>query len=169
MFYNSITNIPVLINGTNINTSQHPALNYRPYGAPYSYIYIPASELTRLGATVTWDSSQQRLIISSTCSTIIAAMQRDIDLLKSQSPTQQDSESYYATLKDKPTIVAAKVTSTEIRFVGKPQVFSGNYTGQYAEGKSYPFYSEADIGGKRFYIVKDNFGVWNSFKYIEPI
>jgi hypothetical protein len=98
-----------------------------------------------------------------------AAMQRDIDLLKEQSPTQQDSESYYNSLPVKAMIVVASVTNTELRFLDKPQVFYGNYIDRFFPMRSYPFYEEADIGGKRYYTVKDNFGVWVSFKYVVPI
>lgn len=100
---------------------------------------------------------------------VCAAMQRDIDQLKTESPTQQQSDEYYNSLPQKTMLVVEYVTELEIKFLGRPQVFQGNYTGRFFPMRSYPYYEEADIGGKRFYIVKDNFGVWISFKYVVPI
>lgn len=96
-------------------------------------------------------------------------MQMDIDLLKSQSPAQQDSEAYYNSLPQKTMIVVESATDRELRFLGKPQVFCGYYAGRFYPMRSYPYYEEADIGGKRYYIVKDNYGVWVSFLYLVPI
>jgi hypothetical protein len=101
--------------------------------------------------------------------TVCAGMQRDIDLLKAQSETQQQSESYYNGLPQKTMIVVESVTDTQLVFLDRPQVFEGNYAGRFFPMRSYPYYEEADIGGKRYYIVKDNFGVWNSFMYTVPI
>jgi hypothetical protein len=96
-------------------------------------------------------------------------MRQDIDLLLSQSPAQQDSEAYYNGLPQKTMIVVESVTDTQLRFLGKPQVFNGNYAGRFYPMRSYPYYEEADIGGKRYYVVKDNYGVWINFLYVVPI
>lgn len=100
---------------------------------------------------------------------VCSAMQRDIDALKSESPIQQQSEDYYNSLPKKTMLVVEYVTDTGLKFRGRPQVFSGDYTGRFCPMRSYPYYEEADIGGKRYYIVKDNFGVWLGFMYTVPI
>lgn len=97
------------------------------------------------------------------------AMQRDIDALISRSDDQQGQEQNYKNLKKKQLIKVASVNTTQIKFAGKPQVFKGDYTERFTPGKSYPYFADADIGGKRYYNVKDNFGVWVVFKYTVPI
>lgn len=72
-------------------------------------------------------------------------------------------------MKKTQLITVESVTSKQLKFAGKPQVFSGDYTGQFTPGKSYPYFEDADMGGKRYYNVKDNFGVWVVFKYTVPI
>ena len=63
-------------------------------------------------------------------STICAAMQRDIDLLKRENPTQQHSEEYYNSLPQKTMLVVEYVTEMEIKFIDQPQVFYGELRGQ---------------------------------------
>lgn len=100
---------------------------------------------------------------------IYAAMQRDIDVLRRESPIQQQSDDTYANLRPKTMIVVEYVNEQEIKFLDRPQVFEGNYAGRFCPMWSYPYYEEADIGGKRYYIVQDNFGVWLGFRYTVPI
>lgn len=96
-------------------------------------------------------------------------MPQDIELLKMQSPVQQDNDSHYMGLPQKTMIVVEYVTDTALKFMYRPQVFPGNYAGRFCPLRSYPYFDEADIGGKRYYVVRDNYGVWVSFLYIVPI
>jgi hypothetical protein len=96
------------------------------------------------------------------------AMLRDIACLISSSADQQGQEENYKNLGREQLITVDSVTGKEIRFTGKPQVFSGDYTGQFDAGRSYPYFEDASMGGKRYYNVKDNFGVWVIFKYAVP-
>lgn len=99
----------------------------------------------------------------------LRAMQRDIDLLVSRSDEQQGQESNYRNLKKEQTLTVESVTAQEIRFQGKPQVFKGDYTGRFTPGGQYKYFEDAAMGGKRYYNVKDNFGVWISFQYVVDI
>lgn len=96
------------------------------------------------------------------------AMQRDIDLMKAQSEGQQGHEANYKGVKKEQWLTVETVTSQEIKFAGKPQVFKGVYTGQFTADRKYQYYEDASAGGKRYYNVKDNFGVWITFKYEVP-
>ncbi len=100
---------------------------------------------------------------------IWAAMQRDIEALRAESPIQQQSDDIYQGLPQKTMIVVESITESELKFLDKPQLFHGNYQYRFCQMRSYPYYEEADIGGKRYYIVQDNFGVWLGFQYTEPI
>lgn len=62
-----------------------------------------------------------------------------------------------------------KATASELQFDAAPVTFSGEYNGHYTVGKSYPYYSDAAMGGQRGITVKDNFGVWHTFGYRVPI
>lgn len=95
-----------------------------------------------------------------------AAMQRDIDMLKAECDAQKIEESNYGTSTR--TTRVLRVTDREIQFDAAPVTFSGNYTGNYTTGKSYPYYSEAAAGGQRGITVKDNFGIWHIFGYHVP-
>jgi hypothetical protein len=101
-------------------------------------------------------------------SVAVKAMQRDIDLLKAQNQDQLGQEENYKNLKKEQWITVESVTTKELKFVGKPQVFKGDYTGQFTANKKYRYFADASMGGKRYYNVKDNFGVWVTFKYVEP-
>jgi hypothetical protein len=94
-------------------------------------------------------------------------MQNDINMLKAESNGQQISESNYG--NSTKTTRTIKVTSREIQFDAAPVTFSGNYTGHYTAGQSYPYYSESASGGQRGITVRDNFGVWHIFGYHVPI
>ena len=91
-------------------------------------------------------------------------MQRDIDSLISRSQDQQGQESNYKGLKKVQLITVESAMGEQ-----RTQVFSGDYNGQFTADKNYPYFGDADMGGKRYYNVKDNFGVWVVFKYTEPI
>ena len=95
----------------------------------------------------------------------LQAALRDVALLKAQSPEQVHDEEYYNSLADKQTLFVSTVDQHEIRFAGAPQAFSGDYSVRFASGKAYPYFQEADMGGKRYYIVRDEFGVWVVFRY----
>ena len=103
----------------------------------------------------------------SNCLQIITAMQNDINMLKADSEPQRIEESNYGSSTQ--TTRALKVTDSELQFDAAPVVFSGNYTGHYTAGLSYPYYPEAAAGGQRGITVKDNFGVWHIFGYHVPI
>jgi LysM repeat protein len=108
----------------------------------------------------------QRICIPSACTSYqetIKAMQDDINTLKAESTVQQTEESNYGTSKQ--TTRVLKITDGQLQFDAAPVIFSGNYKGLYTAGKSYPFYSDAAMGGQRGITVKDNFGVWHSFGY----
>lgn len=98
---------------------------------------------------------------------VTKAMQNDINMLKTESNAQNVSESNYG--NSTKTTRVLKVTPIGIQFDSAPVVFSGNYTGHFTAGKSYPYYSEAASGGQRGVTVKDNFGVWHTFGYHVPI
>lgn len=113
----------------------------------------------------------QRICIPQACPSnygeIIAAMQSDINMLKSESDIQKTEESNYGNSTSKTYVL--KATNSELQFDAAPVVFPGNYAGHYTAGRSYPYYSDAAMGGQRGITVKDNFGVWHSFGYHVPI
>ncbi|MBB6216096.1 LysM repeat protein [Anaerosolibacter carboniphilus] len=116
----------------------------------------------------------QRICIPSACAAdhsdyqeMIAAMQKDINMLKAESNVQQTAESNYGNATQ--TTRVLKVSDRELQFDAAPVVFAGNYRGNYTQGKSYPYYTDAAMGGQRGITVKDNFGVWHSFGYRVPI
>jgi len=134
--------VPVLIDGTNINTNQHPALNFRPAGYQNVYIYVPATEFSKVGANVYWDNAAQRLVITSpNYKEVIAAMQSDINTLKADSSVQQINDSNYG--NSNRTTRVLNITDKEVQFDAAPVVFSGNYAGYYTNGQSYPYYASA--------------------------
>lgn len=96
------------------------------------------------------------------------AMQRDINLLISRSDDQQGQESNYKNLKKAQYLTVERVSAKELKFVGKPQIFKGDYTNRFTAKKSYKYFADASMGGKRYYNVKDNFGVWIVFQYQDP-
>jgi hypothetical protein len=162
------TDVPVLINDYNVNTTQLPALNFKPAGSSYAYIYVPAVAFTKAGANVYWDNAAQHLVITApNCKDTIAAMQSDINLLKADSSPQQIDESNYGS-SNKTTSVQ-RITTAEIQFDAAPVVFPGNFLGHYTLQKSYPYYPSAASGGQRGISVKDNFGVWHLFGYHIPL
>lgn len=159
---------PVLINGTNVNTHQLPALNFKPTGNPFFYVYIPAVEFSKVGANVYWDNAAQRLVITSPdYNEIIAAMQSDINTLKADSNIEKINESNYG--NSNRTTRVLNITDKEIQFDAAPVIFPGNYLGFYTKGNSYPYYPSSASGGQRGIVVKDNFGVWHSFGYHIPL
>jgi hypothetical protein len=107
------------------------------------------------------------LACPSNYSQVIAAMQSDINMLKTESNAQNIQESNYGNSTQ--TTRVLKVTDRELQFDAAPVVFQGNYTGHYTMGQSYPYYSEAASGGQRGVTVKDNFGVWHIFGYHIPL
>jgi hypothetical protein len=96
------------------------------------------------------------------------AMKRDLDFLIANSEYQRGQDENYKNVGKEQLITIESVTEKEIKFTGKTQVFSGDYTGQFTAGKSYTYFEDASMGGKRYYNVKDNFGVWIVFKYTVP-
>lgn len=101
------------------------------------------------------------------CQETTAAMQSDINMLKSESEGQKIMEANYGSSTR--TTQAIRVTTTQIQFDAAPVTFSGNYTGHYTAGRRYPYYPEAASGGQRGITVKDNFGVWHIFGYHIPL
>lgn len=99
--------------------------------------------------------------------TIQNAMQHDIDLLKEESSTQQTMESNYGNSTDRTRVL--KVTGQELQFDVVPVIFQADYRGHYTAGESYPYYTDAAMGGQRGIVVKDDFGIWHSFGYRVPI
>ncbi len=99
---------------------------------------------------------------------VCAAMQRDMDALRAESPIQQQSDDIFRGLAQKTMIVVESVTETELKFLNKPQLFHGNYQYRFCPMRSYPYYEEADLTGNRYYVVQDNFGVWLGFAYSMP-
>lgn len=162
-----LLNVPVLLNGVNISSNQFPTLNYRPYGAQYSYIYIPAIQLSKVGAVIRWNRAYQGLTINLPQVDNSEAMQRDIDFLKEESLIQKDYEDTYNSLPYKSKLKVIRITGTVIQFEGRPLISTDNFIGRYTEGESYSYFEDADMGGKRYIIIKDNFGVWHVFMYIE--
>ena len=98
---------------------------------------------------------------------MIKAMQNDINMLKAANSVQQTNESNYGSSNRVTRIL--HVTDRELRFDAAPVTFSGNYKGHYTLGKSYPYYTDAAMGGQRGITVKDNFGVWHTFSYRVPM
>lgn len=84
---------------------------------------------------------------SENCEKIISAMQDDIDVLKNESTVQKTHESNYRNSTQATT--TATVTERQIRFNAVNVAFSGNYSGHYTSGKSYPYYTDASSGGVR--------------------
>lgn len=113
----------------------------------------------------------QRICIPQTCPSncieIISAMQSDINMLKAESSGQQINESNYGTSTKRTRV--SKLSNSQIQFDAAPVTFSGNYTGHYTAGQSYPYYSEAASGGQRGITARDNFGVWHIFGYHIPL
>lgn len=117
----------------------------------------------------------QRICIPSACAAnqsqasnqeMIVALQNDLAMLKAESNVQQINEANYgsSTL----TTRVLSVNDREVRFEAAPVAFRGNYRGHYTLGKSYPYYTDAAMGGQRGIIVKDNFGIWHTFGYHLP-
>lgn len=104
---------------------------------------------------------------SENCEKTTSAMQDDINVLKNESTVQKTHESNYRNSAQ--TTTTATVTERQIRFNAVNVAFSGNYSGHYTSGKSYPYYTDASSGGQRGINVRDNFGVWHSFNYRVPL
>ncbi len=99
---------------------------------------------------------------------ICAAMLRDMDALRAESPIQQQSDDIYQGLPQKTMIVVETVTESELKFLDRPQIFHGNYQYRFCPMRSYPYYEEADLTRNHYYVVQDNFGVWLGFAYSMP-
>ncbi|MFD2614265.1 hypothetical protein [Paenibacillus gansuensis] len=98
---------------------------------------------------------------------VVAGLQRDVNLLISQSPVQKTTQQNYGNSTERTTVT--NITANRIRFSDAPVTFQGNYLGNFTQGRSYPFYTDAASGGQRGLTVKDNFGVWHTFPYRVPI
>lgn len=60
MYRKSVTaytsNIPIYVNGSDINQSSYPAINYRPSSDKPYYSYVPIASFSKVGAAVNYDS-----------------------------------------------------------------------------------------------------------------
>lgn len=67
--YNPVTaytlNIPVYVNGTDINNPPYPAINYQPEGAPYPFVYVPIAQFSKVGAKVKWQEESQTINVTT--------------------------------------------------------------------------------------------------------
>jgi len=50
------SNIPIYVNGSDINQSSYPAINYRPSSDRPYYSYVPIASFSNIGAVVNYDS-----------------------------------------------------------------------------------------------------------------
>jgi len=133
--------------------------------------FNPKSELTR-GESAMWLYNairfvEQRQTPVTTDQETIQALTNEINMLKEESTVQQVMESNYGSSTQVTNVVT--VTDTEFKVEAAPVSFEGNFKGLFTEGKSYPYYSDAAMGGQRGVTIKDNYGVWHSFGYKEPI
>ena len=102
-----------------------------------------------------------------TCEDNLMAAQMNIALLRAQSPDQKASDEIYRNSSQTTRVVM--LTGTEIMFSAAPVTFSGNYLCLYSLNEDYAYYIDAAIGGQRNLNVRDNFGIWHTFSYREPV
>ncbi|WP_342043380.1 outer membrane protein assembly factor BamB family protein [Bacillus sp. OTU2372] len=56
---------PIYVNGAEVNTGIYPVLHFQRNHAQYPSVYVPISELTRIGARVFWDEKQMVFHVTS--------------------------------------------------------------------------------------------------------
>ncbi|WP_411682244.1 hypothetical protein [Clostridium thailandense] len=59
------SNIPIYVNGINVNKNPYPALNYRAYSDIPYYSYVPVAIFNRVGATVVYDSQANTIRVTT--------------------------------------------------------------------------------------------------------
>jgi hypothetical protein len=57
--------VPINVNGTNINNPPYPAINYKPEGVQYPYVYVPIAQFSKVGAKVNWNEMTQTLNVTT--------------------------------------------------------------------------------------------------------
>jgi hypothetical protein len=59
------SNLPILVNGTDINVQPYPALNYQPNPTIPPYSYVPIAQFNKVGAEVRWDENTKTIYVTT--------------------------------------------------------------------------------------------------------
>lgn len=59
------SNIPIIVNGTDINKAPYLAINYQPNPSIPAYSYVPIAQFKLVGATVLWDEVKSTIIVQT--------------------------------------------------------------------------------------------------------
>jgi hypothetical protein len=59
------SNLPILVNGTDINVQPYPALNYQPNPTIPPYSYVPIAQFSKVGAKVVWDEKANTIYVTT--------------------------------------------------------------------------------------------------------
>ncbi|MCJ7690167.1 MAG: leucine-rich repeat domain-containing protein, partial [Clostridiaceae bacterium] len=101
-------NIPIYVNGYDINKSSYPAINYRPFSDRPYYSYVPVASFYNVGAKVVYDSQANVINVTTdyyTNKQIIEEQQAKISELQSEidklQPQPIPTDSTIITLEDK--------------------------------------------------------------------
>lgn len=72
--------VPIYVNGTDINKPPYPAINYKPEGVQYPYVYVPIAQFSKVGAVVNWDDKTQTLNVTTDYFTLKQSQQTSFPL-----------------------------------------------------------------------------------------
>lgn len=59
------SNLPILVNGSDINVQPYPALNYQPNPTIPAYSYVPIAQFSKVGAEVKWDETTKTIYVTT--------------------------------------------------------------------------------------------------------
>lgn len=59
------SNLPILVNGSDINVQPYPALNYQPNPTIPPYSYVPIAQFSKVGAEVKWDENTKTIYVTT--------------------------------------------------------------------------------------------------------
>ncbi|MEY2196743.1 hypothetical protein AB7942_29120 [Neobacillus sp. BF23-41] len=159
---------PVNVNGVNINVPPYQALNYKPKGAQYEYVYVPIAQFSKVGANVMWDENSQTINVISTNPTTIPPKRMSIDMYIDA--LQRSLACFRNALDDASTSISPKLSpedkGNKVRYDGGtvfdgvcwfhlPNASSKDY--HLTIGKYYqPMYDSAMGGMEELAVINDN-------------
>ena len=164
-----ISQIPVIINGVDINKPPYQVLNYHPEGAQYPYTYVPIAIFEKVGSKVVWDPQTSTITVTSDHS-YQDSIRRNFEYMKKvcQGTYYEDRLDPNRTIKVIDAGDDFVVFPLYDKLVRYKTDFEGNYVGNYTPGNEYPYVSEA-YGPTGRLVVKDDNGVWHTFNYTRNI
>jgi LysM repeat protein len=145
--------MPVVINGIDINKPPYQAINYKPTGANYPFIYVPLFQFSLVGAKVSWDEATQSLTVASDYFDLKQRIEACHNALRASRLAYQEIRS----------AIDTEATKDQVRYNGMMDnkvLFDGNwYDGSLATANTFTvgkYYSCTEEGAVSSYISVNN-------------